>query len=121
MAHTTTGALPIGTAQHYRWLRGFVAVTLVLNLIDAIFTLLWVGTGMAEEANPLLETLVLRHPIAFASAKLGLVGLSSLLLWRLRSRPLAVVAIFIAFLAYYLLLLWHLRFAGLWVGAWLVP
>ncbi len=121
MAQTTTGALPIGTAQHYRWLRGFVAVTLVLNLIDTILTLLWVGTGMAEEANPLLETLVLRHPIAFASAKLGLVGLSSLLLWRLRSRPLAVVAIFIAFLAYYLLLLWHLRFAGLWVGAWLVP
>jgi hypothetical protein len=70
---------------------------LVINLIDAVLTLFWVGAGFAEEANPLLADLVKEHPVGFAVAKLGLVGLSSLLMWRLRHRPLAVVGIFCTF------------------------
>ena len=59
--------------------------------------------------------------MAFAISKLALVGMGSLVLWRLRARPLAVVAIFLAFLAYYFVLLWHIRFLGLLLGSWLVP
>lgn len=114
-------ALPprIGTAQHYRWLHGIVCVVLVLNLVDAIFTLLWVGAGLAREANPLLTHLVREYPLGFAMAKLGLVGLGSLLLWRLRHRPLAVVSIFCSFVVYYLVLLHHLSFLGVILRAWL--
>jgi hypothetical protein len=32
-----------------------------------------------------------------------------------------VIAIFVSFLAYYLILLYHVRFLGLLVGAWLFP
>jgi hypothetical protein len=118
---SASSTLPIGTDQHFRWLRGLVAVTLVLNLADAILTIVWIGTGLAREANPLMETLIVQHPVVFAGAKLGLVGLGSLLLWRHRTRPLAVVAMFVAFLVYYFVLLWHVRFAGLLVGSWIVP
>jgi hypothetical protein len=111
----------IGSPEHYRWLHAIVQVIIVLNLIDALLTLLWVGAGLAREANPILDDLVVRHPVGFAAIKLSLVGLGTLLLWRLRERPLAVVAIFVAFLAYYLLLLHHVRFLGLLVGAWLFP
>lgn len=112
----SSGSLPIGTRQHYRWLEGIVKVTLVLNLLDALFTLVWVWLGLASEANPFLAELVLAHPLAFVATKLGLVGLGSLLLWRLRHRPLAVVAMFLAFLVYYGILLLHVDYLSYVVG-----
>jgi hypothetical protein len=109
-------SLSVGTQEHFRWLEGIVKVTLVLNLLDALFTLAWVWAGLAREANPLLDELVHGHPIAFVAAKLGLVGLGSLLLWRLRHRPLAVIAMFVAFLAYYALLLVHVDYLSSLIG-----
>jgi hypothetical protein len=113
-AHPTSNR--IGTREHYRWLEGIVKVTLVLNLLDALFTLVWVFSGLATEANPFLHHLVHRHPVAFVAAKLALVGLGSLLLWRYRGRPLAVVAIFVAFLVYYALLLIHVDYLATVLG-----
>jgi hypothetical protein len=106
-------SLEIGTSEQYRWLLSILKALLLLNLLDAIFTLWWVGTGVAVEANALLRDLVVDHPVRFVLAKLGLVSLGSLLLWRLRQHPLAVIAIFGAFFVYYLVLLHHLRF---WTG-----
>ncbi len=111
----------IGSPQHFRWLESIVKVILALNLLDAIFTLGWVQLGLASEANPLLASLVLDHPVAFASVKLALVGGASWLLWQNRTRPLAVVGIFIGFLVYYLLLLIHLRYLSWIVGILLDP
>jgi hypothetical protein len=104
----------IGTREHFRWLEGIVKGTLVLNLLDALFTLVWVWAGLATEANPFLHVFVHEHPLVFVAAKLSLVSLGSLLLWRCRSRPLAVVAIFVAFLVYYALLLVHVDYLA-WV------
>lgn len=112
----TTRPLRIGTPQHFAWLHGIVQVVLVLNLLDAVFTLIWVWAGLAREANPVMRELVHHHPVAFAATKLALVGLGSLLLWHWRERPLAVVAIFVAFLAYYALLLAHVGFLSLVLG-----
>jgi hypothetical protein len=117
LSTSTTPSLRIGTPQHFGWLHGIVKVVLVLNLLDAVFTLLWVWSGLAREANPLMRELVHHHPVAFAASKLALVGLGSLLLWQWRERPLAVVAIFVAFLAYYALLLAHIGFLSLLIGA----
>lgn len=105
--------LEIGNAEQYSWVLSILKALLLLNLLDAIFTLWWVGTGVAVEANALLRDLVVDHPIRFVLTKLGLVSLGSLLLWRLRQHPLAVIAIFGAFFIYYLVLLHHLRF---WSG-----
>jgi hypothetical protein len=92
----SSNVLSIGTPEQYRWLRGIVA-------------------------NPVLRDLIDASPVAFVGIKLGLVGLGSSLLWRHRDRPLAVIAIFLAFLVYYALLLWHLGFLALVVGELLVP
>ncbi len=106
-------ALAVGTPQHFRWLYGIVKAVLVLNLLDALFTLWWVRTGLAVEANALFADLVSERPIMFVLAKLGLVSLGSIVLWLRRHHPLAVIAIFGAFLVYYLVLLYHLRFSSL--------
>ena len=115
---TETGQAPIsqpspfivGTRQHFRWLHGIIKVVLLLNLIDAIFTLFWVKAGLATEANVLLQRTVNEHPIAFVTIKLTLVSLGSLLLWKRRDHPLAVVGSFVVFLVYYYLLLYHLKY-----------
>jgi hypothetical protein len=110
-ARTPTADERIGTRQHYRWLLGIAKAVLLLNLLDALFTLYWVYSGLAREANPLLDDL-LRHPVLFMAVKLTLVSGGSWLLWIHRNKPLAVIAVFIAFLTYYFILLVHLGFLG---------
>jgi hypothetical protein len=111
----------LGTPQHYRWLHAIVKLVIALNLLDAIFTLAWVNAGLAREANPLLASLVREHPVLFSLVKLGLVAMGSLLLWHYRNRAVAVIGIFVAFLSYYLVVLYHIGFLSLIVGTMLFP
>jgi hypothetical protein len=115
MSPTEPSALPgfrVGTPQHFHWLHGIVKTVLVLNLLDAIFTLVWVRWGFAREANLMIDRLVERHALAFIAVKLGLVGMGSWLLWQRRNHATAVVAIFIAFMAYYMVLIYHVQYAA---------
>jgi len=111
----------VGTPEQFRWLHGIVKSVLVLNLVDAVLTLFWVRAGLAVEANTLIDELVHEHAVLFVAVKLALVGMGSWLLWNRRHSPAAVVAIFVAFMTYYWILLHHLSFAGRllrhWIGA----
>jgi hypothetical protein len=109
----------IGTTQHYRWLNGIVRALIVFNLLDAIFTLFWVRAGLAREANAAMRMLVNEYSVLFVLAKLALFSLSSMLLWRLRNHATAVIALFVAFVLYYLVLLHHLTFSSLLVRSFL--
>ncbi len=101
--------IEIGTEQHFRWLHGIVLATVVINGIDAVLTLVWVLSGRATEANPLMETLLRLGPLPFVVGKLALVSGGTWLLWTNRRHPLAVIGLFLFFLAYYWVLLHHLR------------
>lgn len=103
----------IGTVQHFRWLYGIVRWLVVLNLLDGIFTIIWVQYFYADEYNVMLRDLAQGDHVLFMAVKLTLVSLGAIYLWRNRSHPLAVVAIFTAFLAYYLVLLYHLQYTTL--------
>ncbi len=109
----------IGNAEHFRWLDGFLRVAVILNIADAVFTLWWVLTGRAREANPLLAQIIDYSPVLFILVKTTLCSLGLVLLWRLRRRPLAVIGLMIVFLAYYFLLLIHLGALGAELGAFL--
>jgi hypothetical protein len=113
--------LQIGTQAQFRFLRRVVGAVLVMNLLDGVLTLVWIALGTASEANPLLAQLAHQQPVLFMGVKTALVALGSLLLWRHRKRRAAVVAIFVCFLAYYFLLLYHLqamelRLFARWLG-----
>lgn len=86
-----------------------VRTLLVLNLLDAIFTVFWLEAGVATEANPLMDTLLQWGPVPFVLGKTLLVSAGSYLLWHRRRRPLSVIGIMVLFLAYYWLLLYHLK------------
>ena len=105
----------VGTPQHFQWLHGFVKVVLILNLLDAVFTLIWVQAGFAQEANILLRDIVNHHPVMFCLVKTLLVSFGSWLLWRRRHHPLAVIGLFLGFMLYYSVLLYHLQFASLFM------
>ena len=102
----------VGTEQQLRWLKGFIAAIFILNVIDGVLTVFWVVSGQASEANPLMDELLNLSPPLFMLGKLSLVGLGSVLLWRHRERPGVVVSIFMLFLVYYWLLLYHLQAVG---------
>ena len=105
--------LMIGTPEHFRWLEGIVRSVIVLNLLDAVFTLAWIQADLAEEGNAFMRDLAHGDALTFMAAKLTVVSLGLYLLWRRRSRPLAVVSVFAAFLLYYLVFLYHLEFSSI--------
>ena len=101
--------MKVGEEKHFAWLRSIVGVVFILNVIDGVLTLFWVFTEKAEEANPLMAELINLHPVLFITGKMLLVLLGSLLLWKLRERPVAVISIFFVFMVYYFVLLYHLK------------
>ncbi len=106
----------VGSAQQIGWLNSIVKAVLVLNLLDSVLTLIWVNTGIAEEANIFLRDLVNNSPVTFMFVKISLVSLGSLLLWRFRRHPFAVAGLFLVFIAYSAIFVYHLHFLSLLVG-----
>lgn len=107
------GTAAAGISAHLPWLDGIAKWILVLNLVDGLLTLVWIEFFGAAEANPMMRDLVYQSALLFMVVKLTLVSLGTLFLWRNRSRPLAVAALFLAFFTYYAVLLIHLRFTSL--------
>jgi hypothetical protein len=83
------------------------SLVIVLNLLDAIWTLTFVEAGIAEEANPLMASALGHGPLSFMIAKLTLVSLCVLLLWRLRHRAGAAIALWSGVLTYTLVVAYH--------------
>jgi len=110
--------LVIKTKEPSSWFGSIVRAILIFNLFDALFTLVWVKAGLATEANVILRYLVNNHPILFIAAKLTIVGLATYLLWRYRHNKYAVTGLIVAFCAYYVLLLYHLRFSSQLIRQW---
>ena len=90
----------IGSEREFRWLRLIVGFIIVLNVLDAVFTLYWINTGLAKEANILLRSLVEEHPLLFVVVKFTLVLSGTYILWRNRYHKYAVLGIFLAFLVF---------------------
>lgn len=87
-----------------------MAFIIVMNILDAVFTLFWLNTGLAKEANVLLRYLVEHYPILFVVTKFALVLAGTYILWRNRRNKYAVFGLFLAFLVYYALPLYHLGY-----------
>ncbi len=85
-----------------------VALTLVGNVVDGSFTIVWTSTGAATEANPLLDEVLARSPILFMAAKLALVSAGVYLLFRRRNRRLALAGLYACGCVYALLVAYHL-------------
>ena len=92
------------------WFVALAYSVLVLNLVDAVFTLIWVTSGHAVEANPLMAAALDKSPLYFMIAKLALVSGGVALLWRTRPRARfgAAAALTLSLGCYVVLLYQHL-------------
>lgn len=87
------------------------ALVVILNLVDAVLTLLWVHLGIAEEANALWGTMVMSRPMAFVMIKMAVVCAGVFVLVRRRDRPLARMGLGATSAVYAVLIGWHLTIA----------
>jgi hypothetical protein len=71
-----------------------------MNLIDAVATAIWVSTGIASEINPLMASLLGVGSSFFIIAKLTIVSLCVLLIWRLKMAKTAKLFVLPVFMAY---------------------
>lgn len=85
------------------------AAILVMNLYDAMMTLLVVESGVASEANPVMAAPLALGPVVFMLAKLGMVSAGVLLLWRLRSSTFAAFGIYSLSGIYTALCIYHCK------------
>jgi hypothetical protein len=90
-------------------LYALVCTALLCNLLDGMLTIAGVSTGAVAESNPLMAGVLTLHPVAFMLAKVSLVSLGLLLLWRLRNRPAAAAGIVAACGLYALVVLYHVH------------
>lgn len=84
------------------------SAVVVLNLLDAIFTLTYTSSGVATEANPVMDHALDSGPLMFMVVKLSLVSFAVLFLWHVRHRRTAVAGLVGASVTYSTLLLYHL-------------
>ena len=91
------------------WLERLLSATLVFNLLDTVLTLLVVRLGLASEANPVMAGALDASPVVFALAKIGVVSLGVLVLWKFRQRRIAVAGGVGVFCVYAMVMLYHIQ------------
>lgn len=85
-----------------------LGLVIVLNVLDALFTVFWVEARLATEANPLMAVLLESSPVLFVLGKSALVGAGCVLLWGYRHTRMAFVATAGVSLLYLFLFCYHL-------------
>lgn len=94
----------------FDWLGPSMTALLVLNLFDGLFTLAFLQTGVAVEANPIMRFAYELSPLAFMALKLAVVHLGAWLLWSNRSTPAARTGLAAGALLYAGIVGYHLTF-----------
>jgi hypothetical protein len=94
------------------WFYGSVLL-LLLNALDAAFTLCAIDADIAGEANPMMQLLLHQGPLQFVLVKHLMVSLSVILLWRLRTYRLARVGFWSSLPIYTALFVYHVSMSSL--------
>jgi hypothetical protein len=80
----------------------------ILSLIDALFTIYFIETEQAIEANLLMDFLYSIHPVLFFIIKIFIVSIGLVIIWKLKYRMLSVLGIYFCFIFYLCILCWHI-------------
>ena len=86
------------------------ALLVVLNLLDGLFTLIFLQMNVAEELNPLMRVAYMHSPLSFMAVKLAIVSLGLALLCLHRSMRLSQRAIQAGAALYTVIDIYHLAF-----------
>ena len=101
---TTIAATPTGFA-------GAAALLLLGNLLDGLFTFVFLQHGIVQEANPLMRWVYSGSPLGFMVFKLSCVQLGMLVLWMHRGRPAALAGVRVPAGLYAMVVAYHCSIA----------
>jgi hypothetical protein len=93
---------------------GICVAILVLNLLDALFTMAFLKFNLAEEANPLMNIAYRTSPLGFVLLKLAMVQVGILILHHHRRVRVAeyalnaVAAVYVGIVSYHLAFVAHI-------------
>ena len=97
-----------------RWLKRNVTIstqlklTVLMTFFDLIMTLIWVLSGNATEANPILRYTLEQSTFKFIFVKLALSLGAIWILYKNQTRRLVKIAVPFIFISYCLLTIFHL-------------
>lgn len=93
--------------KQYKAYRMLAKALIILNVYDALFTSIWVLSGLATEANPLMSVLLEKNVCLFILTKLLLVNLGIWIVWQNLNNFLARLSICLSFAIYFIVCLFH--------------
>ena len=73
----------------------------LFSILDASFTLLWIKTGLAVEANPLLNELIHHGDFSFLAIKIILTGVGCLFLYHAKEKSYIAKFVIVLLLCLY--------------------
>ncbi|RKG81162.1 MULTISPECIES: DUF5658 family protein [Corallococcus] len=91
---------------------------LMLNLLDGLFTLLFLQLGVAEELNPVMRVAYEQSPLVFMFSKLLIVNAGLCLLCLHRKLKASRFAIRAGAVVYAIIVVYHLAFLAHLVSHW---
>lgn len=91
---------------------------LMLNLMDGLFTLLFLQLGVAEELNPVMRVAYEQSPLLFMFSKLLIVNAGLCLLCLHRRLKASRLAIRAGAVVYAVIVVYHLAFLAHLVSHW---
>lgn len=107
-ANVTSSTAPfVPDASRSLW-QFALGMLLVMNLLDACFTLSWVCLGQASEANPAMALCLEQGPTVFMAVKMVLVAASVWGVRKLRRHFLAQLGVGACLTAYAAVMVTHL-------------
>jgi hypothetical protein len=92
--------------------RPVTAALLLLNLLDGLFTLLFLQLELARELNPLMRVAYEASPLSFMALKLGIVHFGVYVLCLHQELPVARVALRGGVVLYAAIVAYHLAFVA---------
>jgi len=100
---------PLNDSTHRRLITfiRLLSALIVMNVLDGLFTVVWVSTNRATEANPLMGLTLDIHPVLFIVVKISLVYLGAIILMRYWEKAFAVLSLAVAFCFYSIVLSYH--------------
>jgi len=89
-------------------------VLVIFTLLDLLFTLFWVGSGLGSEANPLMAAAIDKSYLTFAMLKISLAYMGILILKKYEKIKIAFKVTIFAIIIYTMLMIWHMY--GLYIA-----
>jgi hypothetical protein len=85
-----------------------LSTIIILCLLDAIFTMLWLSTGIAIESNPLMEFLINKSHLLFITVKMALTFASIHVLYKYKDIKGVLTTGKILAILYLVIIIYHI-------------